>query len=61
MNMSVWMLDRQTGEVVQRIGRAGRGGGQFAFLHVAAMDSKGNLYTGEVATGRRIQKFTPVE
>jgi len=21
MNMSVWMLDRQTGEVVQRIGR----------------------------------------
>jgi DNA-binding beta-propeller fold protein YncE len=60
MNMSVWMLDRQTGAVVQRIGRAGRGGGQFAFLHVAAMDSKGNLYTGEVATGRRIQKFTPM-
>ncbi|HZO55348.1 MAG TPA: hypothetical protein VFB63_21760, partial [Bryobacteraceae bacterium] len=60
MNMSVWMLDRQTGEVVQRIGRAGRGGGQFAFLHVATMDSKGNLYTGEVATGRRIQKFSPV-
>jgi DNA-binding beta-propeller fold protein YncE len=60
MNMSVWMLDRQTGAVVQRIGRAGRGGGQFAFLHVATMDSKGNLYTGEVATGRRIQKFSPV-
>jgi hypothetical protein len=26
---------------------------------VAAMDSKGNLYAGEVATGRRIQKFSP--
>lgn len=44
----------------QRIGRAGRGGGQFAFLHVATMDSKGNLYTGEVAPGRRIRKFSPV-
>jgi hypothetical protein len=59
MNMVVWQLDRQTGQVVQKIGRLGREGGAFSFLHVAAMDSKGNLYAGEVATGRRIQKFSP--
>jgi DNA-binding beta-propeller fold protein YncE len=59
MNMVVWQLDRQTGRVVQKIGRFGREGGAFSFLHVAAMDSKGNLYAGEVATGRRIQKFSP--
>ena len=60
MNMVVWELDRQTGEIVQKIGRFGREGGAFSFLHVAAMDSKGNLYAGEVATGRRVQKFSPV-
>jgi len=59
MNMTVWQLDRQTGKVVQRIGRPGHEGGAFSFLHVATMDSKGNLYTGEVATGRRVQKFAP--
>jgi sugar lactone lactonase YvrE len=59
MNMVVWQLDRQTGQVVQKIGRLGREGGAFSFLHVAAMDSKGNLYAGEVTTGRRIQKFSP--
>ncbi len=59
MNMTVWQLDRQTGQVVQRIGRFGREGGAFSFLHVAAMDSKGNLYAGEVAVGRRVQKFSP--
>jgi hypothetical protein len=24
------------------------------------MDSKGNLYTGEVDSGKRVQKFVPV-
>ena len=60
MNMTVWELDRQTGQVVQRIGRPGHEGGAFSFLHVATMDSKDNLYTGEVANGRRVQKFSPV-
>jgi DNA-binding beta-propeller fold protein YncE len=59
MNMTVWQMDRQSGQVVQRIGRPGHEGGAFSFLHVATMDSKGNLYTGEVATGRRVQKFSP--
>jgi hypothetical protein len=29
-------------------------------VHDIAIDSKGNLYTGEVDTGKRIQKFVSV-
>jgi hypothetical protein len=39
--------------------KTGRESGAFSFLHVAAMDSIGNFHAGEVATGRRIQKFSP--
>jgi len=58
-NATVWELDRQTGQVVQRIGHPGREGGAFVLLHVAFMDSKGNLYTGEVGETSRVQKFSP--
>jgi hypothetical protein len=27
-------------------------------VHQSAMDSQGNYYTGEVDTGKRVQKFT---
>ena len=30
----------------------------FTFLHMMAIDSRGNLYAGETIGGRRIQKFT---
>jgi hypothetical protein len=60
MNNVVWELDRQTGQVVDKIGHAGHEGGHFHYLHVATMDSKGNLYTGEVDSGKRVQKFVPV-
>ena len=30
------------------------------FLWAVARDSKGNVYSGEVETGKRIQKFVPV-
>jgi hypothetical protein len=42
-------------------GRAGRNAGEFHFVHVAKFDSRGNLYTGEVDTGKRLQKWVPVE
>jgi hypothetical protein len=29
-------------------------------VHTGAFDSKGNFYTGEVDTGKRVQKFVPV-
>ena len=35
----------------------GRNAGQFHWVHQVVMDSEGNLYTGEVDTGKRIQKF----
>jgi hypothetical protein len=45
--------------VLNTFGHGGRAPGQFHWVHVMALDSKGNLYTGEVDTGKRIQKFTP--
>ena len=31
--------------------------GQFHWIDAIAIDSRGNLYTGEVDTGKRVQKF----
>ena len=61
MNNVVWILNRSDGAVAGRFGGHGRGAGQFHWLHVIAMDARGNLYTGEVDTGRRIQKFVLVK
>lgn len=61
MNSVVWIMNREDGAVVGRIGHQGHLPGQFHTLHVATMDSQGNLYTGEVTTGARIQKFVPVK
>jgi len=60
MNNVVWQVERKTGKTVGRIGHSGHQGGAFTYLHVAWMDSKGNLYTGEVDAGKRVQKFSPV-
>ena len=56
-NHRVWTLNRETLEVVYSWGRAGRQPGQFDWLHNLEFDSKGNIYTSEVQTGQRIQKF----
>ena len=31
--------------------------GDFHWLHQVSLDSRGNIYTAEVDTGKRIQKF----
>jgi hypothetical protein len=31
--------------------------GQFKWVHNVALDSKGSLYTTEVGSGRRVQRF----
>ena len=49
--------DRKNGNLVGSIGGLGRMVGQFFWIDAIAMDSHGNLYTGEVWTGKRIQKF----
>ena len=45
---------------VGSIGDNGRMAGVFHFIDAIATDSQGNIYTGEVETGKRIQKFVPV-
>jgi len=57
-NNVIWTLLRSDGSVVGTTGHAGRGAGQFHHVHAIVADSKGNLYTGEVETGRRVQKFS---
>jgi hypothetical protein len=59
-NNVIWTLLRSDGSVQGTTGHAGRNAGQFHHVHAIVSDSKGNLYTGEVETGRRIQKFTIV-
>jgi DNA-binding beta-propeller fold protein YncE len=55
-NGRVRILNRQTMEVLGSIGRWGRQPGQFMVPHDIAVDSKGNLYVGEIREGN-IQKF----
>jgi hypothetical protein len=52
---------RKDGVVVGTYGRAGRGTGEFHWVHAGRFDSRGNFYTGEVDTGKRLQKWAPVE
>jgi DNA-binding beta-propeller fold protein YncE len=47
------------GAVVGTTGRPGRQAGEFHWVHAGAFDSRGNLYTGEVDTGKRLQKWVP--
>ena len=56
----VLFLDRSTMQVVSSFGRPGHQAGAMVHAHFSPMDSKGNVYVGEVSTGRRIQKFKPV-
>ncbi|MGH8136619.1 MAG: hypothetical protein ACREVV_00270 [Steroidobacteraceae bacterium] len=53
----VWVLNRADGGVVSSFGHNGRNAGQFHWVHQTTVDSKGNFYTGEVDTGKRVQKF----
>lgn len=56
-NNEVRILKRDDGSVVGSFGRNGRNAGQFHWIHAMAVDQKGNVYTAEVDTGKRIQKF----
>jgi len=56
-NNMVWILDRNDGKVVGSFGGNGRYAGQLHWIDAVAVDSKGNVYTGEVEDGKRIQKF----
>ena len=51
--------NRRSGDLLNKVGRNGRYAGQFHWVHNLAVDSKGNIYTAEVDTGKRAQKFVP--
>ena len=51
------IVERATDKVVGTLGRPGRMAGEFRWVHNLAIDSRGNLYTAEVAFGWRAQKF----
>ena len=56
-NQHVWILERLSGVISDYFGRNGRNAGQFHWVHNLAVDSRGNIYTAEVDTGKRAQKF----
>jgi DNA-binding beta-propeller fold protein YncE len=60
-NQHVWTFLRSSGEVLSKTGRGGRQAGEFTAVHSLAVDSKGNIYTGEVDAGMRLQKFSRVD
>jgi hypothetical protein len=59
-NQRVNTLYRPTLEVLDTFGDSGRLAGAFHWVHDIAADSEGNLYTSEVDTGKRAQKFVRV-
>ena len=56
----IWILERESGEIVGSIGGSGHMAGEFTFPHTVVVDSRGNLYAAETVGGRRNQKFTLV-
>ena len=57
-NEILHIMSRTLGSILDEFGTPGLQLGQFTFLHSVALDSKGNLYTGETINGRRVQKFS---
>lgn len=57
LNQKIWILDRNSLDVLTSFGEGGRVPGEFYAVHSVATDSKGNLYTVESLQGKRLQKF----
>ena len=60
-NGEVRILSHATYEVLARFGRPGRQAGEFTSGHNIAVDHQGNIFTAEVNTGQRVQKFRRVD
>ena len=56
-NEQINILDHASGQILGSFGRVGHQPGGFGHIHSIAADSKGNIYTGEVNWGKRVQKF----
>jgi DNA-binding beta-propeller fold protein YncE len=58
-DQKVFIVRRDTLETVGSFGDGGRYPGTFYGVGSVAVDSKGNVYTGETLEGKRVQKFMP--
>jgi DNA-binding beta-propeller fold protein YncE len=56
-NEKVYIIQRDTLQILTSFGDGGRQPGQFFGVHSIATDSKGNIYTTETYEGKRLQKF----
>ena len=55
--MRIVIFDRATMTQIGAVGMRGPNPGEFDIVHHMAADSKGNLYTAEIVTNRRAQRF----
>jgi DNA-binding beta-propeller fold protein YncE len=58
-DQKIFILRRDTLETVGSFGDGGRYPGTFYAVGSIAVDSRGNIYTGENLEGKRLQKFMP--
>lgn len=56
-NEKVYIILRDTLQILTSFGDGGRQPGSFYAVHSIATDSKGNIYTTETYRGQRVQKF----
>jgi hypothetical protein len=56
-NHHVWILERQSLQVIARFGQQGLFGGSLNIPHAIAVDGRGNIYVGENFDARRFQRF----
>ena len=56
-NMKVYVMNRQTLEILYSFGDGGRQPGLFFAVHSIATDRQGNIFTTETYEGSRLQKF----
>ena len=56
-NEKVYIILRDTLEILTSFGDGGRQPGEFYAVHSIATDSKGNIFTTETYHGQRVQKF----
>ena len=57
-NRKIFIIHRESMEILTNFGDGGRNPGQFFAVHNIATDSKGNIYTTETYEGKRLQKFS---
>jgi DNA-binding beta-propeller fold protein YncE len=55
-NEKIYVIERETLEVVTEFGDGGRYPGTFLGVHSIAVDSRGNIFTTETYEGKRVQK-----